>query len=139
LLLVKVYGKAGQCDEALSALAAAREAMEQTGERTYEAEMHRLEGELTLDRSQRTGRKRQVATAAAAAAEAGFHQAIDVARRRGANAVGLGAVMSLSRLWQQQRKRQQAHRLLAEIYGSFTEGFDTPDLRDAQTLLAELA
>jgi len=139
LLLVKVYGKAGQCDEALAALAAAREAMEQTGERTYEAEMHRLEGELTLDRSQRTGRKRQVATAAAAAAEACFHKAIEVARRQRAKSLELRAVMSLSRLWQQQRKRQQAHRLLAEIYGSFTEGFDTPDLRDAQTLLAELA
>jgi hypothetical protein len=47
--------------------------------------------------------------------------------------------MGLSRLWQQQGKRRQAHQMLGEIYGRFSEGFDTPDLRDAQTLLAELA
>jgi DNA-binding winged helix-turn-helix (wHTH) protein/predicted ATPase len=139
VLLAKVLGKAHQAEEGLAALAAARAALDQTGERTYEAELYRLQGELTMDRSQRAGRKRQVATDAAARAEACFHTAIEVARRQHAKSLELRAVMSLSRLWQQQRKRRQAREMLGELYGWFTEGFDTADLRDAQALLAELA
>lgn len=138
VLLATVYGKAGQIEEALAALEGARAVVDQTGERTYEAEMHRLQGGLTLDRSQRTGRKRRGATDAAAEAEACFQKAVEVASRQRAKSLELRAVMGLSRLWQQQGKRRQAHQRLGEIYGCFTEGFDTPDLRDAQTLLAEL-
>lgn len=139
VLLAKVYGKTGQTEEGLAALAGAVAIMDQTGERSYEAELHRLQGELTLDRShRRTGRKRQVATDAAAQAEACFQKAIEVARRQRAKSLELRAVMSLSRLWQHRGKRRQAHEMLGEIYGWFTEGFETADLRDAQSLLAEL-
>jgi predicted ATPase len=72
-------------------------------------------------------------------AEACFHQAVDIARRQGAKSLELRAVMSLSRLWQKQGKKEQARQLLAEIYGWFTEGFDTADLQEAKALLQELS
>jgi predicted ATPase len=71
-------------------------------------------------------------------AEACLHQALDVARRQQAKSWELRAAMSLSRLWQQQGKRQEAHDLLAPVYNWFTEGFDTADLTDAKALLEEL-
>ena len=72
-------------------------------------------------------------------AEACFHQALAVARRQQAKSLELRAVMSLSRLWQRQGKRGEARRLLEEIYGWFTEGFDTADLQEARALLETLA
>ena len=79
-------------------------------------------------------------------AEASFHQAescfqhaIEVARRQSAKSWELRAAMSLSRLWQKQGKREEARQLLAEVYGWFTEGFDTPDLKEAKALLEELS
>jgi predicted ATPase len=75
---------------------------------------------------------------AEAEAEACFHKAIDIARRQGAKSLELRAVMSLSRLWQQQGKKEEARQMLAEIYGWFTEGFDTKDLQEAKVLLEEL-
>jgi predicted ATPase len=72
-------------------------------------------------------------------AEQCFEDAINTARDQGAKSLELRAVMSLSRLWQQQGKREEARQLLAEIYGWFTEGFDTADLQAAKVLLAELA
>ena len=72
-------------------------------------------------------------------AEACFQRALDIARRQGAKSLELRAVLSLVRLWQQQGKRDDARQLLAEIYGWFTEGFDTADLQEAKTLLRELA
>ena len=72
-------------------------------------------------------------------AEACFRQALDIARRQSAKSVELRAVMSLSRLWQQQGKKAEARQLLAEIYGWFTEGFDTKDLQEAKALLEELS
>jgi len=71
-------------------------------------------------------------------AEACFQHAIEVARRQGAESCELQAAMSLGRLWQQQGRREEARRLLAEVYGWFTEGFDTPDLREAKALLEAL-
>jgi predicted ATPase len=71
-------------------------------------------------------------------AEACFRQAIEIARRQSAKSVELRAVMSVSRLWQQQGKKAEARQLLAEIYGWFTEGFDTKDLQEAKALLEEL-
>ena len=73
-----------------------------------------------------------------AEAEAWLQRALDVARRQEAKSLELRAAMSLSRLWQQQGKRQEAYDLLAPIYHWFTEGFDTADLQDARALLAEL-
>jgi predicted ATPase len=139
MLLAKVYGMAGQTEEALAAAAAARAVVEQTDERTHDAELYRLQGELTLQGSPRRSRKRQRAGAAVAEAEACFHKAIAVARRQQAKSLELRAAMDLCRLWQQQDKRREAHRMLSEVYEFFTEGFDTPDLRDARTLLAALA
>jgi predicted ATPase len=74
-----------------------------------------------------------------ARAEACFHTALEVARRQGAKSYELRAAVSLSRLWQQQGKRTEARRLLAEIYGWFTEGFDTADLQEARVLIEALA
>jgi len=71
-------------------------------------------------------------------AEACFHEAINIARRQGAKSLELRAVMGLSRLWQRQGKKKKARQMLAEIYGWFTEGFDTKDLQEAKTLLREL-
>ena len=68
-----------------------------------------------------------------------FHKAIDIARRQQAKSIELRAAMSLSRLWQRQGKIEEARNLLSEIYGWFTEGFDTADLKDAKALLEELS
>jgi len=68
-------------------------------------------------------------------AEACFLKAIEIARKQQAKSLELRAVMSLARLWQQQGKTAEAHRMLSEIYGWFTEGFDTKDLQEAKALL----
>jgi len=94
-----------------------------------EAEMSRLQGELRL----------QLASPEVAQAVACFQNALAVAPRQQAKSLELRAALSLSRLWPQQGKRLAAHELLAPIYGWFTEGFDTIDLRKAHVLLAELA
>jgi adenylate cyclase len=113
------------------------------GEYWREAELHRLKGELLLQSSVR-GPKSEVLPpnfglqSLDPEAELCFHQAIDVARRQEAKSLELRAAMSLSRLWQHQGKRAEARQLLSEIYGWFTEGFDTADLQEAQALLAAL-
>jgi len=71
-------------------------------------------------------------------AEAYFHKAIEIARKQQAKSLELRAVMSLSRLWQQQGKKEEARQMLAEVYGWFTEGFDTKDLQEAKALLDSL-
>jgi adenylate cyclase len=72
-------------------------------------------------------------------AETCFLKAIDIARQQQARSLELRATASLARLWQQQGKKKEAHTLLSEVYGWFTEGFDTPDLKEAAALLQELA
>ena len=72
-------------------------------------------------------------------AEACFQKAIEIARRQQAKSLELRAVMSLSRLWQQQGKKSEARQMLAEIYGWFTAGFDTADLQEAKALVEELS
>jgi len=134
--LAEAYGKAGQAEEGLRVLAEALAAGHRDAERYFEAELYRLKGELLLQQTVRRGVP--VEPALLAEAEACFHQALDVARHQGAKSLELRAVMSLSRLWQQQGKRAAAHQMLAEIYGWFTEGFDTPDLQEAQALLTAL-
>jgi predicted ATPase len=93
-----------------------------------EPEVHRLKGELLLVRG-----------GAEPEAEKCFQRAIEVARRQQAKSWELRATMSLCRLWQKQGKQEQARQALTEIYSWFTEGFDTPDLREATALLEELA
>jgi predicted ATPase len=133
-LLAEAYGKMGQIDKGLAALGEALDFVDRTGVRFYEAELYRLKGELTLQAKDQSLRS-QVEEEA----EACFHKAIDIARQQQAKSLELRAVMSLSRLWQQQGKQKEAHDLLSEIYGWFTEGFDTKDLQEAKVLLAELA
>jgi predicted ATPase len=132
-LLAEVHGKVGQSGEGLGVLTEALAAVHKTGERYYEAELYRLKGTLTL-RSQVQGPKSKVEEA-----EECFHKAIEIARRQQAKSLELRAVMSLSRLWQQQGKRDEARQILAEIDGWFTEGFDTKDLQEAEALLEELS
>ena len=103
--------------------------MDRSNCRYYEAELHRRKGELLLMES----------VPATVQAEASFQNALTVARRQSAKSWELRAAMSLSRLWQRQGKRDEARKLLAEIYGWFTEGFETADLREARTLLEELS
>jgi DNA-binding SARP family transcriptional activator/predicted ATPase len=126
-LLAEGHGRAGQASEALETLAEALAFVKETGERFYEAEIHRLQGELLLVQGD-TGR-----------AEASFQRAIEVACQQSAKSWQLRAVMSLSRLWQTLGKQEQARHLLSETYGWFTEGFDTPDLREAEGLLEDWA
>jgi predicted ATPase len=127
--LAEASGQVGQVDEGLSLLAEALAMVDTTGERTFEAELHRLHGELLL----------RQAVPEAQAAEDRFQQALEVARHQQAKSWELRAALSLSRLWQHQGKRVAARELLAPIYGWFTEGFNTADLQEAKTLLEDLA
>jgi predicted ATPase len=128
-LLAEVSAHLGYLEDGLQALAEAHTLVEQHEERYWEAEVCRLQGVLLL---------RQPGTPQAEA-EAWLQRALDVARHQEAKSLELRAAMSLSRLWQQQGKRQEAHDLLAEVYNWFTEGFDTADLQEAQALLAALS
>jgi predicted ATPase len=125
--LAKAYQKAGRVEEGLNVLAEALAIVNRTGERLYAAEIHRLKGELLLQ------------VEAKAEAEACFWRAIEVARQQSAKSWELRATVSLARLWHSHGKPEEAQQMLAEIYGWFTEGFDTPDLREAKALLASLA
>jgi TOMM system kinase/cyclase fusion protein len=127
-LLAEATGKGGQVEAGLHLLAEALAVANDTGECRWDAELHRLKGELLLARP---GEHH-------AEAESCFCQALDIARQQQAKSLELRAAMSLSRLWQQQGKRQEAYDLLAPIYGWFTEGFDTADLREAKALLDQL-
>ena len=133
-LLAGAYGKVGQAEEGLRVLSEALAGVHKKGEREHEAELHRLKGELTLAQSSVQGLKSRVKEV-----EECFLKAIEIARKQQAKALELRAVMSLSRLWQQQGKHHEAHSMLSEIYNWFTEGFDTKDLQEAKALLDSLA
>jgi adenylate cyclase len=125
-------------------LAEAQAFMDKTGERLWEPEVYRLTGELTLKMEDRRSKieKRNSQSSILdplSQAEACFLKAREIARRQSAKSLELRAAVSLSRLWQQQGKQKQARKLLAEIYGWFTEGFDTADLQEAKALLDELS
>jgi predicted ATPase len=127
-LLAEASAQEGQTTEGLEALAEALATLPKSGARWWEAELHRLRGELLL----------QQAVAQPEEAETCFQQALSVARRQQAKSLELRAAMSLARLWRRQGKRIEARELLAEVYGWFTEGFDTADLQEAKALLEEL-
>jgi len=125
---------------------------EKNEERFYEAELHRLKGELTLqkskpsldqimtsqDKSEDTS-LRSLTPDPQAEAEACFLKAIEISRKQHAKSLELRATVSLARLWQRQGKKAEAHRILSEVYNWFTEGFDTKDLQEAKVLIEELA
>jgi predicted ATPase len=121
--------KHGEATAGLGAVAEAVEVASATGQRISDAEISRLKGELLLVQD----------PANESEAETAFHQAIDIARGQSAKSWELRASLSLSRLWRQQGKRDEARRLLQEIYGWFTEGFDTADLTQARARLDELS
>jgi predicted ATPase len=129
IVLAEVYGQIGDPGKGLEALAEALVVLERTNERRREAEIHRLRGELLLLLRGRHW----------AEAEACFERALAVAREQGARMWELRAASSLARLWADQGRRREAHDLLAPVYGWFTEGFDTADLKDAKALLDQLA
>ena len=132
-LLAEAYGKVGQAEEGLVALAEALAVVHKMGGSGDEAELYRLKGTLTLQSKVQSPRSKVEKEA-----EECFQKAIEIARRQQAKSLELRAVMSLSRLWQKQGKKEDARKLLAEIYGWFTEGFDTKDLQEAKALLEEL-
>jgi predicted ATPase len=138
LLLAKSCVSAGRLDEALPALTHALTVVEQTGERTQEAELYRLRGELRLAASQRKSRARRIPVSAATEAEADFRHAIAVARRQQAKSPELRAATSLARLWLRQNRRAEAAEILGPLLAWFSEGFDCADLVDARALLAEI-
>ena len=163
VLLAEAHGGAGQCAEGLRLLAEAQIEMERTNERFYEAELWRIKGQLTLQKEARRWElgssplpssspnpKSQIPDPTSEA-ERCFRKAIDIARQQQAKSLELRAVMSLVRLLQKQVKEHgprstqhaphtklaEVHHMLSEVYGWFTEGFDTKDLQEAQTLLEE--
>ena len=127
IMLAEAHSRCGQRLQASDCLAEAAEIIEKTDERYSEVELHRLQGEL-LHASGDSG-----------GAEECYFRAVDVARRQSAKAFELRASISLARLWLEQVKRTEARDLLAPIYGWFTEGFDTPHLKEAKALLEKLS
>jgi predicted ATPase len=127
-LLAEASGQAGQAEAGVTVVTDALTLVAATEERRWWAELYRLQGELLL----------QLPLLDVGQADACFQQALDVARRQQAKALELRATLSLSRLWQQQGKREAALQVLAPVYGWFTEGVDTSDLQEARALLAAL-
>jgi predicted ATPase len=127
-MLGDAYKQAGRFEDALQAFNEALAIAERNDDRFEEAELHRLKGELLLAESPDQ-----------AAAEGCFQQALATAVRQQSKAWELRAATSLARLWQRQGRRDEARAALAAVYGTFTEGFTTPDLVDAKALLDSLA
>jgi predicted ATPase len=126
-LLADAYRKLQQPQDGLRQVLEAISVTDKTQGRYYEPEMHRVQGELFLSMHDD------------GAAEASFRKAIAVAQHQNAKTWELRAAMGLARLWRDQGKRDEARKLLAPVYGWFTEGFDTLDLKQAKALLDELA
>jgi predicted ATPase len=126
--LARAYADLGRFDHAWRSVDEALAAIETTKDKWWEAEVHRVAGERALKSREPD----------AAKAEAYFECALVVSRQQQAKSWELRASMSLARLWRDQGKRQQARELLAPVYGWFTEGFDTLDLKEAKALLDEL-
>jgi predicted ATPase len=124
--LARAYEIAGQMEDALTHLDDALQIVERTGERWLEAELHRQRGQLLLKQGNPE------------AAEQLYRKALSIAREQEAKLWELRAAVSLARLRRDQDRHAEARDLLTPIYGWFTEGFDTPDLKDAKALLDEL-
>jgi predicted ATPase len=131
-LLAEACHRMGAVREGLALLDEAEAAVEQTHERYWEAEIHRLRGQLLLAAWE------PGASAAARSAEACYRRALDVARRQGARSLELRTAVSLSRMWQAEGREPEAREFLAPIYEWFSEGRETADLRTAAELMAEL-
>ena len=128
-LLGEAYGQLGQLEDAWRMLSGALDAVEESSQRYYEAEIYRFKGHLHLREARPDVEQ----------AHTCFQRSLEIARHQQAKSWELRAAMSLARLWATQGRRGEAHDLLAPVYGWFTEGFDTTDLKDAKALLDELA
>jgi predicted ATPase len=128
--MAEALGRAGQIADGLAAIEEAIVGSERSEERWATAELLRIKGELFL---------LQGTPGAAAAAEGHFRQALEWARRQGALSWELRTASSLARLWSDQHCVKEARALLGSVYGRFTEGFVTADLREARSLLEQLA
>ena len=128
--LAEACVKVGQVEEGLTAIDRGFGVLNRHDERYYEAELFRLKGELLLIHGK---------TSSASEVESCFQKALEVSRSLKAKSLELRAAMSLSRLKQKQGKKDEARKLLQEIYGWFTEGFDTGDLKEAKALLDDLS
>jgi predicted ATPase len=128
-LLAETLHAAGKVDEALHALSEALAFVAETGERWWEAELHRLKGELLLS----------LDIPDALEAEECYRSAMAIAQHQGAKMLELRAATSLARLWRDEGKYMEAHELLAPVYGWFNEGFGTSDLNEARLLLGTVA
>jgi predicted ATPase len=128
--LAEAHLQAGQLDDALGALDQAADTAAATGECHYQAELYRLRGTVLAEIGEAGGN---------AEAASWLRRAIDTAQTQQAKSLELRAATSLARLWASQGRRVEACELLAPVYGWFTEGLDTPDLKDARTLLDGLA
>ena len=128
-LLAEIEAEADGAEGALTRISEALMLSTETGEHWTDAFLYRIRGEILLKRDPRNS----------APAEEAFLTAITIAREQQARSFELRAAMSLARLWRDQGKAQQARELLAPVYGWFTEGFDTRDLKEAKALLGELA
>jgi len=126
--LARAHADVGQRDDAWRCISEAMKAAETTGEKWFEAELHRMAGEIALSGGPDASK-----------AETYFERAIAIARVQQAKSWELRAAMSLAQLWREQGKRREARDLLAPVYGWFTEGFDTRDLEEAKALLGTLA
>jgi predicted ATPase len=124
----ETHAELDQLDDAWRCSGEAMNAMATTSERWWEPEVYRIAGEIAL-----LSRERDTAS------EAYFERALEVARAQQAKSWELRAATSMARLWREQGKRDEARELLAPVYGWFTEGFDTLDLKQAKALLEELA
>jgi predicted ATPase len=127
--LARAYAELNQFDDAWRCIREAVTATETTKERWSEAEINRMAGEIALKSPGPDATK----------AQAYFERALTVARAQQAKSWELRAAMSMARLWRDQGKRNEARELLAPVYGWFTEGFDTRDLKEAKELFDELA
>jgi predicted ATPase len=128
-LLAEAASFLGYIEKGLRSLDDAQAVLEHQEDRWWEAEIYRLRGELLLRQS----------IAPEAEAEAWLRRALDVARCQQAKSLELRAATSLAHLWHAQGKDSEARDLLSPVYGWFTEGFDTVDLKTANALLAELS
>jgi class 3 adenylate cyclase/predicted ATPase len=129
VLLAEIEDELGRVDHALAILHEALADAERTGQHHFDAELHRQSGALLVRKTPND----------VTAAEAAFMRAIEVARSQQTRMFELRAATGMARLWRDQGKPQQARELLAPVYGWFTEGFDTRDLKEARALLEELA
>jgi hypothetical protein len=145
-LLVETYRKLGRPEEGMTVATEALALARQTGQRSHEIWLSWLKGELSLQSRQVKASQgkseitnpRPPTLDPQSEAEEYFRQAMTIAQHQGARWLELRTATSLSRLWQQRGKQDEARQLLAEIYGWFTEGFDTVGLKEARGLLEEL-